>query len=101
MVDPVFIPEPQGQEPDPPEQGSENLWWRLLWMVLIGVMVSIAQTVLWAAAVMQFILMLTRQGRPNAEIAWFGKRLGDWMAKAVRYLTAADEERPWPWTPLE
>ena len=99
MVDPVFVPEPPQDSPEPPK--GEGLWWRLLWMVIIGAMLSIAQTVLVAAAIVQFILMLTRQGKPNVELAWFGKRLGDWMAKAVRYQTAADEERPWPWTPLE
>jgi hypothetical protein len=64
-------------------------------------MFSIAQSVLLALTVVQFILMITRQGRPNVEIAWFGKRLGDWMAKATRYQMAADEEKPWPWTPLD
>ena len=99
MVDPVFIPEPPQDEPEPSK--GEGLWWRLLWMVIVGAMLSIAQTVLLAAAIVQFILMLTRQGKPNVELAWFGKRLGDWMAKAVRYQTAADEVKPWPWTPLE
>jgi len=98
MVDPVPLPEPPEAELEPE---GENLWWRLLWMILIAAMLSIAQTVLYAASIVQFILMLTRAGRPNVELAWFGKRLGDWMAKAVRYQTAADEEKPWPWTPLE
>ena len=98
MVDPVPLPEPQDSEVEPE---GENLWWRLLWMIIIAAMLSIAQTVLYAASIVQFILMLTRQGKPNVELAWFGKRLGDWMAKAVRYQTAADDERPWPWTPLE
>jgi hypothetical protein len=92
MVDPMHR---DRDEPD------ESLWLRLLWMVIIGMMLSIAQTVLFAAAVVQFILMLTRRGKPNVELAWFGKRLGDWLAKATRYLTAADNEKPWPWTPLD
>ena len=90
MVDPT-----EGAEP------AESLWMRLLSMIIIGLMLSIAQTILYALAVVQFILMLTRKGRPNVEIAWFGKRLGDWLAKATRYQTAADEEKPWPWTPFD
>ena len=89
---------------EPPEAGhapEESLWLRLLWMILIGAMLGVAQTVLQITAIIQFILMVTRQGRPNAELAWFGKRMGDWMAKAVRYQTAADDEKPWPWTPLD
>ncbi|MEO8241106.1 MAG: DUF4389 domain-containing protein [bacterium] len=80
---------------------DESMWLRLLYMILIGIMLSIAQTIVLTAAVVQFVLMLTRQGRPNVEVAWFGKRLGDWQAKAARYQTAADTEKPWPWTPLE
>jgi hypothetical protein len=64
-------------------------------------MLGLAQTILQVTALIQFILMVTRHGRPNVEIAWFGKRMGDWMAKAVRYQTAADDEKPWPWTPLD
>ena len=86
---------------DPNALKDESLWLRLLSMVIIGVMLSIAQTILIAAAVIQFVLMLTRQGKPNTELAWFGKRLGDWLAKAALYQTAADDEKPWPWTPLE
>ena len=91
-------------DPIPPHHGAEphdSLWLRLLYMVIIGVMLSIAQTILYATTVVQFVLMVIRRGRPNVEIAWFGKRLGDWLAKATRYQTAADDEKPWPWTPFE
>ncbi|MEI6098498.1 MAG: DUF4389 domain-containing protein [Alphaproteobacteria bacterium] len=87
--------------PDNGTEPHESLWLRLLTMVIIGLMLSIAQTILYALAVVQFVMMLTRKGRPNVEIAWFGKRLGDWLAKATRYQTAADEEKPWPWTPFD
>lgn len=97
MADPTSIPEPQTSAHDP----EESLWLRLLWLILIAMMLGLAQTVLQITALIQFILMVTRNGRPNVEIAWFGKRMGDWMAKAVRYQTAADDEKPWPWTPLD
>ena len=91
--------------PNPPQDHedhpAESLWLRLLWMILIAMMLGLVQTVLQVTALVQFILMVTRQGRPNVEIAWFGKRLGDWSAKAIRYQTAADDEKPWPWTPLD
>ena len=83
------------------EGAPESLWLRLLWMILIAMLLGLVQTVLQVAALLQFILMITRNGRPNVEIAWFGKRLGDWSAKAIRYQTAADDEKPWPWTPLD
>jgi hypothetical protein len=87
--------------PTPATEPDESLWLRLLSMIIIGLMLSIAQSILYAVALVQFIMMVTRKGRPNVEIAWFGKRLGDWLAKATRYQTAADEEKPWPWTPFE
>ena len=99
MADPTTPADDPHPEPHP--EPAENLWLRLLWMILIGMMLGLAQTVLQVAALLQFILMLSRKGRPNAELAWFGKRMGDWMAKAARFQTAADEEKPWPWTPLE
>lgn len=92
MVDPA---------PQPATEPQESIWLRLVWMIIIGFMLSIAQTIIYALALVQFIMMLFRQGRPNMEIAWFGKLLGDWMAKATRFQTAADEEKPWPWTPIE
>lgn len=97
MTEPSPAREPQHDHHGP----EENLWLRLLWMILIGAMLGVAQTVLQITAIIQFILMVTRHGRPNAELAWFGTRMGDWMAKAVRYQTAADDEKPWPWTPLD
>lgn len=84
------------QTPDRP-----SLWARLLWMIILGVLLSLAQTVLYAVAVVQLVLMAVNVGKPNPEIAAFGKRLGPWMAKAVAYQTAASEERPWPWAPLD
>ncbi len=97
MVEPMPLNEP----PDPGHEPHESLWMRLLWMILIGMLLGLAQTVIQFMALIQFILMVLRQGRPNVELAWFGKRLGDWIAKAVRYQTAADDEKPWPWTPLD
>ena len=90
------IPEPD-HGPDP----HDSLLMRLLASVIIAVMLSIAQTILYAMTVVQFILILTRRGRPNVELAWAGKRLGDWQAKSARYLTGADDEKPWPWSPLD
>ena len=91
-------PNPSPHHDDSP---PESLWLRLLWMILIAILLGLVQTILQVAALVQFILMVTRGGRPNVEIAWFGKRLGDWSAKAIRYQTAADDEKPWPWTPLD
>ena len=87
-------------EQDEPE-GRENLLVRLLHMVLIGFMISLAQTILFAVAVIQFVVMVFDKGTPNARLAEFGTDLGIWTAKAIRYVTAASEVKPWPWTELD
>ena len=87
-------------EQDEPE-ARENLFIRLLYMILIGFMLSLAQTILFAVAVIQFVVMLFDNGTPNPRLAEFGTDLGIWVAKAIRYVTAASEVKPWPWTELD
>ncbi|AML51726.1 hypothetical protein RC74_11040 [Falsihalocynthiibacter arcticus] len=62
---------------------------------------SIAQTILGAATVVQFVIMLINNKQPNERLAEFGTDLGVWMAKAARFQTAASEVKPWPWTELD
>ncbi len=83
-----------------PEQ-QDSLLVRLVYMILIAVMVSLAQTVLNVATVVQFIIMVISGRRPNARLADFGTGLGIWIAKAARFQTAASEVKPWPWSELD
>jgi len=81
--------------------GREGLGMRLLHMILIAVMLSIAQTVLTALTVIQFIVMLVNTGERNQRLADFGTDMGIWMAKAARYQAVASNVKPWPWTELD
>ena len=74
---------------------------RLIWMIVIALMMSFSQTILGVLTVIQFVIMLINKREPNERIADFGTDLGIWMAKAVRYQTAASEVKPWPWTELD
>ena len=82
-------------------KAQENMVVRLLWMVIISVLLSLAQTVLTFVTVIQFIIMLVSGRQPNERLADFGTTLGIWIAKAARYQTAASELRPWPWSELD
>jgi len=82
-------------------KAQENMVVRLLWMVIISVLLSLAQTVLTFVTVIQFIIMLVSGRQPNERLADFGTTLGIWIAKAARYQTAASEVRPWPWSELD
>ena len=82
-------------------RAQENMAIQLLWMVVISVLLSFAQTVLTFVTVVQFIIMLVSGRQPNERLADFGTTLGIWIAKAARYQTAASEVRPWPWSELD
>lgn len=87
-----------GEQPDVAKDG---LGPRLFYMVLIWFMLSIGQTVLGVATVIQFVIMLVNSGNPNERLADFGTDLGIWMAKAARFQTGASDVKPWPWTDLD
>ena len=88
-----------GEQVEPKEE--DNLLIRLVYMVLIAIMISIAQTILSVATLLQFIIMLLNKKEPNERLAEFGTDLGIWVAKAARYQTAASNVKPWPWTELD
>ena len=85
---------------DVPEE-RDSLLIRLVFMLLIALMISIAQTVLGVATLVQFVIMVLSKGEPNERLAEFGTSLGIWIAKAARYQTAASNVKPWPWTELD
>ena len=80
---------------------NEGMLMRILYMIIIWVMLSIASTVLTVLTLIQLILMVLGRGKPNQRLADFGTDLGIWIAKAARYQTAASEVKPWPWTELD
>ena len=88
-----------GPQFEPEER--DKLLIRLVFVIMIALMISIAQSVLGLATVVQFIIMALSKGEPNERLADFGTSLGIWIAKAARYQTAASPVKPWPWTELD
>lgn len=84
-----------------PPAAVDGLPMRLVNVILIAAMLSLAQTVLVAVTVIQFVLMVLSRGVPNDNLAEFGTDLGIWIAKAARYQLAASPVKPWPWTELD
>jgi len=80
---------------------TDSLLERLIYMILIAIMISLAQTVLGVMTIIQFVVMLVNNKHPNERLAEFGTDLGIWIAKAARYQTAASNVKPWPWTDLD
>ena len=79
----------------------ESLWLRLVHMIIIAVLMSMASTLLGLLTIAQFVIMLVNKRTPNEPLAEIGTTMGVWMAKAARYQTAASEVKPWPWTDLD
>lgn len=80
---------------------KDTLLMRLVFMLIIAVMISLAQTVLGGMTLIQFVIMVFSKSQPNERLADFGTDLGIWIAKAARYQTAASNVKPWPWTELD
>jgi succinate-acetate transporter protein len=83
------------------ESDFENLGMRLIHMVIIAFMMSMASTLLGLLTVAQFIIMAMKKREPNEQLSEIGTTMGVWMAKAARYQVAASEVKPWPWTELD
>ena len=79
----------------------ESIWLRLLNMVIIAVLMSMASSLLGVMTVAQFLIMVFNKREPNEQLAEMGTTMGVWMAKAARYQVAASEVKPWPWTELD
>lgn len=92
----------EGPVPMTPQEAGQGrkLWPRILWMAVIALMISLAQTLLFAIALVQVLIMALSRGEPNERLAEAGTVIGDWVAKAARFNTVASEEKPWPWAPL-
>ncbi len=88
--------------PSPPlDKPSEPLWQRLIYMLIIAAMISIAQSILFLIAVVQIIVLLIDQRQPNERLADFGCMVGAWVAKAARYMAVATDAKPWPFKDMD
>ncbi len=73
-------------------------WMRGLFMLMFVVISRVAEVVLWAVVVLQFLFTLFT-GRPNARLLAFGQGLSTFIYEILRYLTYNSEERPFPFAP--
>ncbi len=75
---------------------TDNIWMRGLVMLIIMACVGLAQSVLFAVAVVQFLWMLIARER-NGFLIDFGRALGLWQAEAAWFLSGDTDEKPFPW----
>lgn len=91
----------EASEAEDVESDFESIWLRLVNMIIIAVLMSMASSLLGILTIAQFIIMVFNKRQPNEPLAEIGTTMGVWMAKAARYQTAASEVKPWPWTELD
>ncbi|MFN4058517.1 MAG: DUF4389 domain-containing protein [Roseinatronobacter sp.] len=88
--------------PAPPvDKSGEPLFKRLIFMLIIAAMLSVAQSILIFTAVVQFVVILIDNRQPNPRLADFGSMVGAWVAKAARYMAVATDAKPWPFKEMD
>ncbi len=88
------------EDPDPAPQeplANKGIWGRGLTMLLILILFGLAQSILAAAALIQFLWMLLTS-KKNQPLAEFGEGLGLWLAKAARFEAGTSDDKPFPWS---
>ena len=74
------------------------VWKRGLLMLLFVIAFGLAQMLLNALAIVQFVWLLVKR-EPNQPVAGFGMSISKWLADVAQFLTCATDERPFPWRP--
>jgi hypothetical protein len=91
-------PYPRDPRDRPPLTGPDTaaIWKRGLAMLLLALGVGLAQSLLYAIALVQFAWMLIKRER-NGFLAGFGRSLGLWLAEAAWFLSGDSDDKPFPW----
>lgn len=77
------------------QTGTPNPWTRGLFMLLLGMCYSLAGTVLFAVALIQFVFLIAA-AKPNTRLTSFGTSLGKYIGQIAKFLTFATEDKPFP-----
>jgi Domain of unknown function (DUF4389) len=80
------------------EPRTENVWLRLVFMVLFAMAFNITEFVMFVVACLQF-LSKAITGRILRNGAAFGQSLATYAYDIVRFLTFRTEDMPWPFAP--
>lgn len=75
-----------------------SIWIRGLFMLMFGIIYSIAEIVVFAVTLFQFFVRLTT-GNLNPRLLDLGYSLSSYVYQIYLYLTFNSEERPYPFSP--
>lgn len=74
-----------------------RVWARLLFVALFAVLYSLAEVVLAAVVILQFIILLVT-GNTNARLIVFGRELSVYACQTWLYFTFNSDTRPFPFS---
>ena len=77
---------------------SKSTWIRLLHMIVLGVAFNIAELIVGAVVIFQFLSKLLT-GKANEHMKAFGAEAGIYLSSIVRFLTFETEDKPFPYAP--
>jgi len=72
-----------------------DLWIRLLYMLVFGLLLVVARMVIWAVALLQFVLVLVT-GKVNDNLRNLGQSTAKWCFQALLFITFNSEAKPFP-----
>jgi len=73
----------------------KNTWFRGAFMLLFVMLYSVAEIVMLAVVVTQFVFSLFTRN-PNSQLSRFGLQLSTYLFSIFRYLTFNTEQKPFP-----
>lgn len=76
---------------------NSSVWKRFLFMLLFGFLYSVAEVVLVAVIIFQFLTVLFT-GNKNDRMLDLGGEISAYIYQALRYLTYNSEQRPYPFS---
>ena len=76
---------------------NSSVWKRFVFMLLFGFLYSVAEVVLIAVIVFQFLTVLLT-GNKNDRLLELGGEISAYIYQALRYLTYNSEQRPYPFS---
>lgn len=77
---------------------ARAVWMRGLFMLLFMVGFGVGQSLLYLLAVVQFLWLLFAR-EPNQFLVRFGSSLSTWLSEVGRFLSCANDDKPFPWRP--
>lgn len=74
-----------------------SIWMRLVYMIVLAIAFNVAELVIFAVVVFQFLVSLFI-GKPNARLTRLGSNLARYVQQIVNFMTFATSERPFPFS---